>query len=356
MVLADLNDRDEVIAAAQHTQAVAAATGDSRLLIFAAYLRASAEDPPGATRLLDQAIAPDFANIARDGSWLMFMCMAAYVTSRSQDPARAQSIYPLLAPYAGRIVVNAGAVTFGGVVDDYLGQLATTLGQLEIAVRHLDDAISTYHRLGATLFLARASERRAEFAVRPSSAADIRRARLRRTRGEWECGYEGATFHVPHMVGLYHLARLLLADGAEMHVLDLASPAGERKRQPQSRQALLDATAKASYRERISDLREDLSEAEDNNDFERATRIRGELDLIVDELRRTVGIGGNSRTTTTDAERARVAVRKAITATLDRLAEHDAAFAQHLRIHVRTGIYCHYEVDPTSAIEWNVST
>jgi hypothetical protein len=356
MVLADLHDRDEVIAAAQNAEAVAVATGDRRLLIFAAYLRSSVDDQPGAARLIDQALTPDFTSIARDGSWLMLMCMAAYVIARSHDTAKARVIYPLLTPYAGQIVVNAGAVTFGGVLDDYLGLLAAALDQPDRAASHLDDAIVAYQRLGATLFLARARERREALAAQASPRPDIRRGRMRRTRGEWECGFESATFHVAHMVGLQHLARLLAAGGAEVHVLELSSPIGDHPRERQSRQPLLDETAKAAYRERISDLREDLQEAEDNNDIERADRIRVELDLIVDELRRAVGLGGQSRTATTDAERARIAVRKAITAALDRLAEHDTAFAQYLRIHVRTGVFCRYEPDPVNPVEWRVST
>jgi hypothetical protein len=162
-------------------------------------------------------VAPDFANIARDGSWLMLMCMAAYVISRSQNIGRARLIYRLLTPYAGQIVVNAGAVTFGGVTDNYLGLLAAALDQPDTAARHLDDAIAAYQRLGATLFLARACERRGELLAQPvpSPTPLLRRARLRRTPGEWECGYEGATFHVAHLVGLQHLARLLAAAGAE---------------------------------------------------------------------------------------------------------------------------------------------
>jgi hypothetical protein len=354
MVLPDLNDRDEVIAAAQHTETVAAASGDTRLLLFAAYLRARVGDHEYAARLVDQALAPDFANLARDGSWLMLMCLSAYVAAVSRDDASARTIYPALRPYAGQVVVNAGAVTFGGVVDDYLGLLAAALGEPDAAVRHLDDAIAAYQRLGATLFLARARQQRDAF--NPGPAPDIRRACLRKIRGEWECGFEGATFHLAHMVGLGHLARLLAAAGAEIHVLDLAAPSGANARTGQSRQELLDATAKASYRERITDLREDLEEAEENNDYERADRIRLELDLIVDELRRAVGLGGESRAATTDAERARIAVRKAITAGLDRLAEHDTAFAQHLRIHIRTGAFCRYEPDTVSPIEWSLST
>src|SRR5262249_12647398 len=158
----------------------------------------------------------------------------------------------------GRIVVNAGAVSFGGIVDHYLGLLAAALDRPDTAARHLDDAIAAYQRLGATLFLARPRARRGELAPPPSPppAPLVRRARLRRTRGEWECGYEGATFHLSDMVGLQHLARLLTATGAEVHVLQLASPTSDRLREPQSRDMLLDAKAKAAYRQRVADLRE----------------------------------------------------------------------------------------------------
>src|SRR5262249_43567828 len=152
---------------------------------------------------------------------------------------------------------------------------------------------------------------------------------------EWECGYEGGTFHLAHMVGLHYLALLVATAGSETHVLQLAAPTAARAAGSPSRQDLLDPKAKTAYRQRIADLREDLQEADDNNDFERADRIRAELDAIVDEVRRAVGLSGRSRTATDDTERARVAVRKAITTALDRLADHDTAFAQHLRIHIR---------------------
>ncbi len=357
MVLAELTDSGDVRTEAEHAEAVAAATGETRLLVFAAYLRSTADERETAARVLDQALAPDFANIARDGSWLMFMCMAAYVVARSPDSTRARPLYDLLFPYRGCIVVNAGAVTFGGVVDHYLGLLAGALQEPETAGGHLDDAIATYQRLGANLFLGRARESRDALGTQLHARTPprVRRARLRRSRGEWECGYENATFHVRNMVGLHHVARLLVAAGGEVHVLQLASPGTDQSRAPQTRQALLDPQAKSAYRKRIAELREDLERAEDHNDFERADRSRAELDMLVDELRSAVGLGGRDRTAQNDAERARVAVRKAITAAIDRLAEHDTAFAQHLRIHIKTGVYCRYAPDPTNPIDWEVS-
>jgi tetratricopeptide (TPR) repeat protein len=357
MVLADLVDSSQVLAEAEHAEHVAAITGETRLLIFAAYLRAAADDYRAAAELLDRAITPDFTNIARDGSWLMFMCMAAYVIAHSREAHRAEVIYNLLQPHCGRIVVNAGAVTFGGVVDHYIGILAGELGDTDTAITHLDEAINTYERLGAQLFLARARASRNELlGPLPSELVPARhQARLCRSGSQWECGFSGAAFHIPHMIGLQHLARLVAANGNEVHVLELTSSGAAQMAGAPSAQALLDPKAKEAYRQRIADLRDDLDEAEDNNDFERADRLRAELDTIVDELRSAVGLGGRDRTAANNAERARVAVRKAITAAIDRVAEHDSAFAQHLRLHVQTGLYCRYEPDPTEPIDWETS-
>ena len=357
IVLADLTDAGEVMAQAEHAEHVAAATGQTRLLVFAAYLRSNAGDDQGGAELLDRALTPDFANIARDGSWLMFMCMAAYVIAGSPETARARAMYDLLLPHRGRIVVNAGAVTFGGVVDHYLGLLAGALGDRDAAAKDFDDAIGAYERLGAPLFVARARRSRDEL-IRssPSASPPVRRqARLRRSGSQWECGFAGATFYVTHMIGLQHLARLVRADGTEVHVLELTAPGAGQISAVASAQPLLDPEAKSTYRQRIADLREELEESEDNNDFERAGRLRGELDMIVEELRAAVGLGGRDRTAANNAERARVAVRKAITAAIDRLAEHDSAFAQHLRLHIQTGVYCRYAADRGNPTDWDTS-
>lgn len=78
-----------------------------------------------------------------------------------------------------------------------------------------------------------------------------------------------------------------------------------------------------------------------------------QLEAIVEQLRGAVRLGGRSRSAATDAERARVAVRKAITVAPDRLTEHDTTFAQHLRIHTHTGLYFRYEPDSIHPIEWD---
>ena len=53
-----------------------------------------------------------------------------------------------------------------------------------------------------------------------------------------------------------------------------------------------------------------------------------------------------------DAERARVTVRKAIVAAMARIAETDPQLGRHLRNRVRTGLRCRYETDPDHPVRW----
>jgi hypothetical protein len=58
------------------------------------------------------------------------------------------------------------------------------------------------------------------------------------------------------------------------------------------------------------------------------------------------GLGGRSRESGSSAERARVAVRKAIVAALAKVAEAQPELARHLHERVSTGTTCRYEPDP----------
>ena len=58
---------------------------------------------------------------------------------------------------------------------------------------------------------------------------------------------------------------------------------------------LLDATAKAAYQARLGELRAEVEEAEGFNDPVRAARAREEMEFLVGELARAVGLGGRDR-------------------------------------------------------------
>jgi hypothetical protein len=68
---------------------------------------------------------------------------------------------------------------------------------------------------------------------------------------------------------------------------------------------MLDVQAKVAYRRRLSELREELSEAKELGNVERAEQAEQEIDALTKELSRAVGLGGRNRRAASASERAR---------------------------------------------------
>ena len=109
---------------------------------------------------------------------------------------------------------------------------------------------------------------------------------------------------------------------------------------------LADAQALAAYRARLSELDAELAEAESWADEGRLTRLRLERGALLDEVAAATGLGGRPRRFSSDGERARVSVRKAIATALHRIEAADPALARLLQGTVRTGAVCRYDPDP----------
>jgi hypothetical protein len=67
---------------------------------------------------------------------------------------------------------------------------------------------------------------------------------------------------------------------------------------------LLDARAKAAYKARLDGLAAEPEEAERCRDPGRAATAAAERDFLIDQLPRTVGLGGRDRRAASHAERA----------------------------------------------------
>jgi len=162
------------------------------------------------------------------------------------------------------------------------------------------------------------------------------------------------------------LARLLTSPATEVSAVELAGMATgpSTGRSTGSRSATdaiapaadlgpaLDARAKREYRERVTDLQAEIDEAEAHADLERASRARTELDLLLDELRRAVGLGGRDRPTGSGAERARVNVARSLRRAIGAVEAEIPGLGAHLRVSVRTGRHCAYQPEPTTALDW----
>jgi hypothetical protein len=236
------------------------------------------------------------------------------------------------------------------VVEDFLHAAATLTGD-ERAEAWGEAALSAYDRLGADWFAARVRARSGTVS-KPAEAA-ARTFALRPLKGGtlWSVGPAGAEQVLPDMRGLRHLHALLRRPGVEIAALDLAG-GGAPVVDEAGAGELLDRQALASYRRRLAEIDSELDEAQQWGDEGRTARLQDERDALLHELGAATGLGGRTRVAAGSAERARVAVRKAISAALERLEVVDAATARALRATVRTGTTCRYEPDPDSPREW----
>ena len=107
-----------------------------------------------AQREFDQVAAHDFANLPRDGSWVVTMANLAYICSYLNDVRRAAILYDLLLPYAERQLVMGSAAIGVGSILRFMGILATTLSRWDDAVAHFEGALRMNERIGARPFVA----------------------------------------------------------------------------------------------------------------------------------------------------------------------------------------------------------
>ncbi len=174
----------------------------------------------------------------------------------------------------------------------------------------------------------------------------------------WTVSFGGTTHRFKDMLGLQYLAYLLRHPGRSFHVTELVQLVGgaETKNtrvddgelsvgRRSDAAPTLDQRARAAYRQRVSELQEELAEARENNDPGAAERAENEMDALMREL---TGIARGS----TSGERARVSVTKRLKAALTRIRESQPDLARHLDATVKSGYFCSYNPDERLPIEW----
>ena len=185
-------------------------------------------------------------------------------------------------------------------------------------------------------------------------------ARFRREGEYWEVRYSGESARLRDTKGLRYVATLLSAPRREIHVLELARAVEARIVASTGLHAaalaagdlhvsgldagdvLIDSQAREAYRRRLTELEEDLQEARDWNDPERAARAQEEIDALTAELASAAGLGGRNRSASTAAERARISVTKAIKGANKTVSRECPALGAHLASSIQTGRFCSY--------------
>ncbi len=345
---AQSGDVETCAAGAQACEELALGEGITTVCAEAAYLWIGARRPDRAGALARTFHGGVLDDLPRDVNWLLTLQCVLEVALAVDDRALLEQTTRLLAPYDGRAVVNAGAVMFHGSTDDTLSRAYAVLGDMETARRLRARALTTYERIGAQWWrdrLASTSPPAEEPHPTGSGPAHLHPA----PGGLWLVGAGGTA--VAGLRGFGYLRELIRRPGRPVAALDLVGT-GTGVVAESGLGELADARALAAYRDRLRDLDEELAEAEEWADTGRLDAVRTERQALLDELARVTGLGGRARTTGSSQERARVAVRKAITAAVDRIATVDEPLARHLRGCIRTGLTCSYDPGTDGGPDW----
>jgi hypothetical protein len=330
--------------------------------------------------------------------WLLGAAFGAELIAELGDqpgvPAAAEALYQGLAPFTDLAVVSGAAISFRGAVAHHRGALALAAGRAEEAATLLAQAADTHGRLGAeawrlrsTYHLARAwlalddpgrqaaaleqlgetaaaaralgldsLATAAEATARAAGAPPATVGRFARDGGLWTLTYAGATVRMRHAKGLSDLAVLLGRPGQPVAAADLIGASGA------DGQALaglrlgadevLDATARQQIKTRLGNLAEEIAEAEDWADPERAARARAERDALLHELSAAAGLAGRPRLLGDQGERARKTVTARIRDVIARIDRVHPALGSHLRATITTGTSCTYS--PPAPVTWDV--
>jgi tetratricopeptide (TPR) repeat protein len=358
---------------------------------------------PQARVVLEDLAADGFAWLPFDNEWLFGMSFLPEVASFLGDAGRAQALHHLLAPYAHLNAFSPPELCRGSVARP-AGLAAAGAGRWDEAERLLEEAVAAHDRMGARPWAAQSRQDLAEMlAARDGPgdrdrAADLLRAAVAEARalgmsvlvrraetalgdlradeqapvpgsaaspcvfrreGEyWSIAYQGRGIRLRDTKGLRYIHRLLTEPGRELHVAELTG--GNRgtggaeglHRDAGHAGPLLDAEARDAYVRRIAELQEDLAEATEWGDPERASRAREEIDAISEQLASAFGLGGRSRRAADTVERIRKAVTNRIRDGLTRIEREHTLLGRHLGNSIETGTFCVYR--PDREIRWTL--
>ncbi len=325
---------------------IADAEGIRELYAESAWLWLGAGEPGHARELAERFDEGVLAELPRNFNYLMVLQLVLEVALATDAKELVSRVTPLLLPYADRSVVNAGAVMFQGVTDDPLGRALAVLGRHEEGALLRQRALMTYRRIGAAWW-----RQRLEGQASAGSTGGTTMTLYPGQDGVWLAGSADHVVAVPARRGLEYLHTLVARAGSELGAEFLVT--GLDTPVQSSLGPALDAQAVRSYRARLAEIETALEVADRRGDAASGRGLSEERSALLAELAGASGLGGRSRPTGGSEERARVAVRKAISAALEVLAAADQPLADHLGANVSTGLRCRYRPDPD--VHWRLA-
>ncbi len=299
--------------------------------------------------------APGIDAIAVGLESLFALQVCGLTAAEIGDVRMARTIRPLLEPFADRLT-SSGSIAVP--IATTLALLCDLTGDSLAAAAHHRAGVAVAERTGSAVIVARCRELAGTPVPMPPPAGGmpVGRATITPHGREWVLASPLGAAVVEESRGLLQLIDVLRANGRDVGALDLAGSGAEQVAVQSDLGPALDSRAKREYRTRIADLREEIDEADAMNDPDRASRARWELDALLEELSRAVGLSGRDRPQGATDERARVNVTRSIKRAIAAVGAKAPDLGAHLEAAVRTGRQCRYQPDPAVALTWEIST
>jgi hypothetical protein len=222
----------------------------------------------------------------------------------------------------------------------YDGDLHEARQRFEAAYQEADQAGDVQALAEAALGLAIACLGSVRYTLDVAEPQSI--LRCTREGRNWHVALGRRSVRVEHRVGLLHLAVLVANPGQEIDAIELAAGVSALGTGTLSGQPVLDRVAIARYRDRLTQLREEIDRREAAGEPDRAAQAREERDWLESELAAAAGLGGRARRFPDNQERARIAVGKAIRRAVQQIDSADPVIGAHLSAAIRTGMRCAY--------------
>lgn len=177
---------------------------------------------------------------------------------------------------------------------------------------------------------------------------------FRRQGRAWQVIFNGTTVPANNLKGLDYIALLLAQPGRKVHVAELlatvAGDAGISKHATSRGAAILDKKTFADCQKEFDELREELAEAEKNQDRGRQQAAQAKIDKLAAHVSKSTGLGGKQRRIGDDTDRSRKAISNAISRALTEIGKSNNDLWRHLANSLSTGQFVSYS--PESPISW----
>lgn len=108
--------------------------------------------PVEAREQFESLASSNFADLPRDGAWVVGLALLSNVCSFLQDRDRALTLYELMQPFASRNIVVGSSAAYHGPVSLYLGMLAATMCRWQEAAEYFEDSLKVTANIGAKPF------------------------------------------------------------------------------------------------------------------------------------------------------------------------------------------------------------